>query len=106
MNAQRQARVSELLQALDSGLNIIQAGSVWPSCSPFVETVTNEYLARHIELREWGFGFTATTATDLQTYHKGFVRVGREWQVEPQRIEAEVETAVEPSPFYGLRGDA
>lgn len=106
MHAQRQSRVVELLHALDSGRNIIQAGSVWPSCSPFVGTVTNEYLARHIELREWGFGFTATIATDLQTYRKGFVRVGREWQVGPQRIEAEVETAVEPSPFYSLRGDA
>ena len=57
--AKRAARRAELEAALRAGRSVTQLGHTWPACSPFIESAnTPEYLAEHIESREYGFGFT------------------------------------------------
>ena len=61
----RAARRLELQNALEDGLQISQLGHLWPDCSPFIEECNNpEYLARHIESREYSFGFQTDIIDD------------------------------------------
>lgn len=101
----RAERATELQAALDSGQHILQDGSIWPECSPFVP-VSNAYLASHIERREHGFGMRTVILSACKLALLGYVkREDGQWHKMP-RQEPEVERGIDPSPFYGLRGDA
>ena len=54
----RENRINDLKKALSLGKKIVQSGRIWPDCSPFLPQYnTPDYLAEHIENREYGFGF-------------------------------------------------
>ena len=69
-SGKRAARRAALEVALRAGRSVAQIGRVWPACSPFIpECNTPEYLAEHIESREYGFGFATKIVVPCHTQH-------------------------------------
>lgn len=107
LSARRAERAAELQSALENGYHILHDGLVWPECSPFLASHnTPHQLASHIECREHGFGMRTVILSSTKLALLGYVkRADGQWHKMP-RQEAEVERNVDPSPFYGLRGDS